>query len=198
MAKTTTSEALLQAIAVTAELTGTDLSKAAARVFAADLSGYPEEQVLAALRRVRHEVRGRMTVADVVTRLEDGRPSADEAWAMIPSDERQTVVWTEEMAAAYGVVAKLMAARNMRDAGYAFRTAYDGFVKKSREAHVSVKWFPSIGSDPDMRAAALEEAVRKRRITPTAAAKHLPSVEASPEIAALLVPLTARLTTVKE
>ena len=70
------SKALLQAIAVTAELTGTQLSEGAARVLAADVAPYPEKQVMGALVRCRKELRGRLTVADIIARLDDGRPGA--------------------------------------------------------------------------------------------------------------------------
>ena len=97
------SKAILQAIAVTAELTGTQLSEPAARVFAGDLAAYPEAQVLGALTRCRKEVRGRLTLQDVIGRLDDGRPGAEEAWAMLPKDEAASCVWTDEMCSAWGV-----------------------------------------------------------------------------------------------
>ena len=78
---------LLQALAVTAELTGTELSEPAARVMANDLAAYPVQQVLGALTRCRRELKGRLTVAAILERLDDGRPGPNEAWAMIPQDE---------------------------------------------------------------------------------------------------------------
>ena len=87
-------EDVLAAIAVCAELTGTVLSKPAARIFAQDLSTQPKPAVLRALERCRRELRGRLTLSDVLDRIamEDGRPGADEAWAMCPMDEATTAV----------------------------------------------------------------------------------------------------------
>ena len=62
---------LLEAVAVTAELCGRTFSEPAARVFVADLAAYPEDAVLKALTRCRKEVRGALTVADVVQRIDD-------------------------------------------------------------------------------------------------------------------------------
>ena len=64
------SEPILEAIAVTAELTGTQFTKAGARVFAQDLAAYPEPLVLAALRRCRREVKGKLSLQDVIGRLD--------------------------------------------------------------------------------------------------------------------------------
>ena len=72
---------LLQAIAVTAELTATELSKDAARALADDLDGYPVHAVLNALRACRRELTGRLTLAAVIQRIEDGRPGPEEALA---------------------------------------------------------------------------------------------------------------------
>ena len=93
---------LIQAIAVTAELCGRSFSPEAAAVFVDDLSGFDEQALLGALRRCRREVRGLLTVQDVVSRIDDGRPGPDEAWAQIPRDEAASVVWTDEMAEAFG------------------------------------------------------------------------------------------------
>ncbi len=190
---TTTSKAVLQAIAVTMEVTGTELSAAAAKVFAADLAPYPEAQILAALERVRKEVRGRMTVADVISRIDDGRPTADEAWAMIPTTEAESCVWTFEMATAFGLACKLMTTRDSTAARMAFRATYEREVKVAREHALPVRWFPSLGSDATLRAAVLEDAVAKGRMSAAHAAKLLPDLELSPAIAALVAPVAAKL-----
>lgn len=154
---------LLEAIAVTAELTGTNLSEPAAKVMARDLAAYPERQILAALTRCRRELKGRLTIADVVTRLEDGRPGPEEAWAMIPKDEATSVVWTREMAEAYGIAQSLL--ENPVQARMAFLEAYRERVRQARDAHVPIQWEPSLGHDPMGRDAILQEAVAKGRLT---------------------------------
>lgn len=177
---------LIQAIAVTAELTGTQLSEAAAEVMANDLAQYPEHQVLKALVRCRRELKGRLTIADVVTRLDDGRPGAEEAWAMIPRAESATCVWTEEMAAAYGVASPLLNAGEDIPARMAFKEKYLSLVAASRDARIPVRWIPSLGFDPNGREAPLEEAVRLGRITHQHAITLLPSIAIHPTISAML------------
>jgi hypothetical protein len=183
------SKALLQAIAVTAELTGTQLSEAAARVLAADLSVYPEPQVMGALVRCRKELRGRMSIADVISRLDDGRPGPEEAWAMIPRDEATSVVWTDEMAQAWGIAQPLLESGDSVQARMAFTETYRAKVQTARDSGVPVKWTPSLGHDPMGREGVLIDAAEKGRLTAQHVAGLLPHREAPhPRIAALMKP----------
>lgn len=186
------SEALLQAIAVTAELTSTQLSEASARVMADDLARYPEASVLEALTRCRRELKGRLTIADVLTRIDDGRPGPEEAWAMIPHDEASSVVWTEEMAGAFGVASPLIAEGEKVQARMAFLERYKTLIREARDAGKPVRWTPSLGLDPNAREAVLLEAQRAGRLTQQHVAGLLPSrKEVSPEEMALLPDLRA-------
>ena len=177
---------LIKAIAVTAELTGTQFSEIAAEVMANDLAQYPEHQVMKALTRCRRELKGRLTIADVVTRLDDGRPGVEEAWSMIPRSESATIVWTDEMAEAYGIVAPMLNAGEEIPARMAFKEKYLALVAASRDAGKQVKWTPSMGSDPHGREPALEAAVRLGRLTQKHAVALLPSMALHPTVLALI------------
>lgn len=168
------SERLIKAVAVTAELTGTTLSREAARVLVDDLSGYPEPQVLGALNRCRRELRGRLTVHEVLSRIEDGRPTPEEAWAMIPRDEASSVVWTEEMRAAFAVVAQLVADGEHIAARMAFLEAYRKLAQQARDARTPVQWSASLGHDKSGRELVLLDAVEKGRISADGARALLP------------------------
>lgn len=168
------SKNLLKAIAVTAELTGTELSEDAARMMAEDLSQYPEELVMKALTKCRRELKTRMSLADVISRIDDGRPGAEEAWAMIPKDESGSVVWTEEMAEAYGVACQLINDGDTVQARMAFIEVYRDRCAKARDAGVQVKWIPSLGHDPHGRESVLMDAVEKGRLTAQHVAGLLP------------------------
>lgn len=158
-------EQLIQAVAVTAELCGRVFTPAAASVFVEDLGGYPEQQILGALRRCRREVRGVLTVQDVLSRIDDGRPGPDEAWAMIPQDEAASCVWTDEMARAWGVARHLLREGDRVGARMAFRDAYNRMVAEARDQGTAPNWTPSLGHDKAGRAEALEDAVSKGRLT---------------------------------
>jgi hypothetical protein len=171
-------EALIQAVAVTAELTGTELSRAAAKVMVEDLSAYPHGQVTGALTRCRKELRGKLTIAEVLARLDDGRPAPDEAWAMCPKSEAESVVWTDEMAEAFGIAAPLVEADDLIAARMAFREAYTAAVQRARDAHTSPRWWPSLGTDRGGRDQALRMAVARNRISAEQAARLLPGFSA--------------------
>lgn len=152
------------ALAVTCELTGTVLSAPALAAAVEDLLPFGATMVLAALRRCRQEVRGHLTVADVLNRIDDGRPSVDVAWSLIPIDESETVVWTEEMAAAYGVAHRLLRAGDHVGARLAFGREYERLVRAARASRTLVAWRPSLGYDPATRTEVIEQAHRTGRL----------------------------------
>lgn len=158
-------EAVLKAIAVTCELTGTNLSEGAARVLANDLTAYPEAQILGALSRCRKELKGRLTVADVISRLDDGRPGPEEAWAMLPRDEASSVVWTAEMSEAWGVALPLLNAGEHVGARMAFLERYRALVQCARDEAKPVRWAPSLGTNELDRERALIDAAERGRLT---------------------------------
>lgn len=169
------SEALLKLIVVTAELMGTELSTDAARVMLQDLARFPEAWVSEALARCRRECRGRLTVAAIVDRLADGRPGPEEAWSMIPRDEAATVVWTDEMAAAYGVASQLLAEDGPIPTRMAFLEKYRELVSVARAEGTAPTWQVSLGWDKAGREGPIQDAVRLGRLSADHAARLLPA-----------------------
>lgn len=170
------SAAVLQALAVVCELTQTELSDAAKRVLASDLAGYPERQVLGALTRCRKELKPRQfSLEAVLSRLDDGRPGPEEAWALAAktiNDECVSVVWTDEIAIAWGVAREL--GNDMVAARMAFLEKYKQIVQVGRDSGLPVKWVPCLGFDPHGRETALLEAARLGRLTQSHVAGMLP------------------------
>lgn len=156
---------LADAIALTAETCGHSLSTAAAEMLADDLSAFDEADILAALARCRLELDGPLRAAEVLSRIDDGRPNADEAWAMMPSGEQDSVVWTEEMVQAWGSVLPLLNADDPAKAQAAFRIAYQKKVIAARMRGKAPQWTPSLGHDVAGRELALRQAMAKGRIT---------------------------------
>lgn len=151
-----------------------------------DLDDIPDEVIAQALRRHSSDPdRGRFfpKPSDVMAQLADasaadGRPTADEAWAMLPFDEAQSVVWTDEMAQAWGVAAPCMPDKIA--ARMAFRAAYERMVAEARRSGLRVQWTASLGTDKEARREALERAVRAGRITQHHADGLLPAPDQSP------------------
>ncbi|NMG27812.1 hypothetical protein [Aromatoleum evansii] len=181
----------LKAIAVTAELTGTELSTVALKAMDVDLSAYPEADVLHALDRCRKELKGRLTLSAVLDRVAelDGRPGAEEAWATALSadDEAATVVWTDEIVQALAVAKPLLDARDKVAARMAFCQAYERLVRKARDAKEPCRWWASLGRDPRQRAVALAAAVETGQLTHAAVQTLLPAPTESDAVVAALI-----------
>lgn len=156
---------LLEAVAVTAEVMGTQMSEAAATVFAEDLDRFPLALVLDALTRCRRDVRGRLVLADVISRIDDGRPGAEEAWAMIPKNEDVSGVWTEEMQAAMKIAGLLLRDGDTIAARMAFKETYLRECQQARDDSVPVCWQPTLGESKSGRDEATHEAINRNRLT---------------------------------
>lgn len=167
-------EDVVKAITVTVELTQTEMSVPARVAMAEDLALYPEVAVLSALRRCRREVRGKLTLADVLTRLDDGRPGAEEAWALYPKDEYGSAAVTTEMQLAMSAAWPLVKDGDPIAGRMAFLEKYRAIIAENRAASIPVKWEVTLGSDVGGREAALVDAVQRKRIGLDHALKLLP------------------------
>jgi hypothetical protein len=166
--------ALVESILLTSEICGQALSPAAARILAGDLADFDEAAILGALARCRIEVHGRLKVSDIIVRIADGRPEAEEAWNMLPMDEMTSTVWTEEIAHAWGLASPLLEAGDVAAARATFSEGYAKAVQQARIRREPVRWMPSLGSDVRGREAVVLDAVRKGRLTMTQASALLP------------------------
>lgn len=150
------------------------------------LGDFPDAAIAAAVREhMRDPDRGRFfpKPADIIAVLRaaganDGRPSADEAWSMLPFDEAASVVWTDEMAQAWGSASACMPDRVA--ARMAFRAAYDRLVADARQRGVRARWTASLGHDKDSRAAVIERAVELGRLSREHAEGLLPAPQTPP------------------
>lgn len=172
---------VVKAITVTAELTGATLSGAAIAVMAQDLlSAYPEDAVIRALTRCRRELSRPLTAGAVFDRLceNDGRPGVEEAWAMCPKSEADSVCWTLEMREAFSIARSLSDAGDMVGARMAFKDAYERIVRESQENGFPARWELSLGWDESRRQRAVEKAVAVKAISASAASAYLPAPSA--------------------
>lgn len=109
------------------------------------------------------------TPADIIAQIErlcfDGRPGVEEAWAMVPQSETETVVWTAEMAEAYNACAPLLNAGDRIAARMTFREVYARELARAKAIGAPVTWIPCLGSDKVHRERVLGDAVKTGRIT---------------------------------
>lgn len=100
------------------------------------------------------------------TLKDDGRLGAEEAWALAlrAQDERETVVWTPEIAQAFAAARTVLDRGDEVGARMAFREAYGRIVTAARADMVPVRWQVTLGHDLERRQIALETAVAEGRI----------------------------------
>lgn len=165
---------------------------------------------------MRDPQRGRFAPlpSDVIAQIEgqaakDMRPGPEEAWAiaLTAADEAGTVVWTEEIAQAWGVARTVYAQGDDVGARMAFREAYNRLVAQARSHGVKAMWSASIGVDPERRDAALHRAHVAGLLVAPEVLHALPSPDHAlsptntsmpPEVRERLMTLRARLVTPKE
>lgn len=161
------------------------ISGGAKSMFFRAMEPYSIEVFKAALNaHCMHKERGRFTPkpADIIEQIEvmisrDGRPGAEEAWALAlqAQNEVDTVVWTSEIAEALNIARPVLNASGAISARKTFIEAYERIVLTARKAQKIVKWVPSLGWDLSRRQTVLEAAANSGLLP-------------APEVAVLLPP----------
>jgi len=154
---------LAKLIITTAEVMGAQLSPESAGIMALDLAGHAPEHVAAALTRCRREGKGRLTLAAILERLPGQHIGADEAWALCPRSEDDTVVWTDQIAQAHAIAAPMLDSDHI-GARMAFKEAYVRLCQDARERRLAPQWVASLGHDPRGRERPLRDAVVAGRL----------------------------------
>lgn len=173
-------EKIMQAIAVTAELTGTQLSDNAMLVMAEDLLAYPLDKVLSALERCRRELKGRLTLAAILDRVDDGWQSAEEAFNTLVAgweNEHLSILTTHTAMHAAESASALFNAGDKYRAGLAFKTAYERIVSEKKAKGIQPDWYVSAGLDKEQLAQLVTEAAATGKITNDYALALLPAGE---------------------
>jgi len=109
--------------------------------------------------------------ADLIAQIEgmlrdDGRLGAEEAWALAvrAQDERETVVWTAEIAQAFNAARPVLDRGDDVGARMAFREAYGRIVTAARADMAPVRWQATLGHDLERRQVAIEAAIAAGRL----------------------------------
>ena len=147
---------------------------ASVALFFRALQRYPLPTVRKALEaHIADPQRGKFAPvpADVIAQIEsaaaaDDRPEADEAWAIAvqAADEASTVIWTAEIAEAWGVARIVHEQGDEVGARMAFKAAYNRLITAARKVREPASWSPSLGHDAAARDEALARAVESGRL----------------------------------
>ncbi len=162
-------EQLVLEIIATAEVVGSTMTPVAALMFADDIEPYGAVVASRALARCRRELSGRLTLAAVLERIEDGHLLPNEAWAVAitAADEAATVVWSEEAAQAWANSARaLVAAGDRVAARMAFIETYQRLVREAKAQRRPAAYAMSLGHDASSRDGVLRAAVAAGQLPP--------------------------------
>lgn len=154
---------------------GRDASKEVMRLFWRELRDHDLPDVSRAFHAHIRTSTFMPSVKSILDRLQAvnpamQRPGADEAWAKMPRSEDDSVVWTEEMAYAWGIASSLVN-ENLTDrpdwvaARMAFRDAYKRAVDAAESQSRQVRWSLVRGHTTDNLLDVVNEAVRLGRLT---------------------------------
>ncbi|MFL0349761.1 hypothetical protein [Stenotrophomonas lactitubi] len=175
-------DTLVEMLVATAEVMGEQIRPTAAAYMVTDLASYPLRVLAEALTACRREVKGRLSLAAIMERIDDGHPAPNEAWAVAirAADEAVTVVWTEQTRDAWTAALPLVEEGDKIAARQAFLEVYARLVKSARAVGGCAVYQPSLGHDASARAAALQLAVDAGRLAHEQVADHLALPPATP------------------
>lgn len=155
-------EELVDMITITAEVMGNELKPSAIMMMVNDLVEYDFQTVVNALDRCRRELSGRLTLKAILDIVAPGGGwlSADEAWSLaLPArDERNTVIWTDEVRRAWFFALPTLQLGDKVGARMAFIGAYNREVADAKNSGRKPIFTPSIGDDDLLRDAAISQA----------------------------------------
>jgi hypothetical protein len=169
---------LVKALAVTYYLvTGKSPDNFLKAALTEELEKYPEQDVLHALNRCKLECKGFLPLAEIIERMPSKRLSANEAWALVPKSEYESVIWDDITREAYGAAHGFLLSGDIQAARMAFLESYRRIEGDRR--HLHPKYSLSAGTDINNRVDVLKNAVQKGLITKQYALERLPVHECS-------------------
>jgi hypothetical protein len=147
----------------------------------------PDDLVKAAALAAIKESKHKTTLASIAEQLALLKPpdafdhvSPEEAWALVPKDERETSHLSDEMLDAIyrGAVNEYLERDDYIGAERAFKKLYAENIAKSRAINNKPIWRVSLGHDTSMRVIGLERAVSKGAVNSDQAITHDPTNQA--------------------
>lgn len=166
-----------QVLRDTFEIYDKEVSVGKLRIYFQSLKKFRLEDVSAALSAHVAKSKFAPRPADILELLGgmDGRPDENEAWAiaLASQDEKNTVVWTDEMAVAFASAKIILDAGDQQGAKMAFREVYSSQVEKARVLLKPVNWRVSLGFDQERVNNVINQAVTDHRLSLSVANKYL-------------------------
>jgi len=110
---------------------------------------YPIESVIAAIKQHCKTNKFAPSPSDIISLLETGnkRPTADEAWGIVPKSHHESAVWTDEMATAWIPASPLYEDGDKIGARMTFRAVYERECNQAALQNKQIHWWLSRGDD---------------------------------------------------
>lgn len=165
------SDKVVEIIGLTIESYGRAASEGVLMLWMEDLLEFPENEILDALKRYREDRRNQKapTVGQIIALIrrveEDGRPSPDEAWAIIKPlvhNENLSAIVIPEMKDGYSAAWAL--GRDEIGARRAFIDTYNRSVEANRAAGIPCEWGIWPGLDKGMLADVISQGLQDGRL----------------------------------
>lgn len=165
-------------LTVAAEVMGQELSASAMQMMIMSLDRYDYQAVVDAIFDTARKCKFKLTLAEIISRIKDGRPTADEAWQEVYSmSESDSKVMTAEQQVAYCSVSTQLQDATTTDlinTKKAFVAKYNALCEQARDEGTPVSYNVSWGRDEGGRVSAITEAVALGRIGKQEAIRLLP------------------------
>ena len=175
-------------LAIQYEMNGQVASERVITYMLKQLDPYGFEPVMTALDKLGKESSFKINLAEIIKRIDDGRPSAQLAWSQCPMNEEDSAVLTEDQREALSCVSHLLYCGDPIPARMAFIEKYNTLVEIARANAVPVKYVLSAGINAQMRIDVAKAAVEDGRLLKSRACWML-NHTADDEILALESPM---------
>lgn len=179
-------------------LYGANLNDDAIMMLKLDLKNYPEEKIIKALQKCRMELRFFPRLADILDRMEGSHLGENEAWALCPKTEEESVCWTPQIKKAYFVALPLLENGDKFGAMKAFCEVYRKEISEAKANQIEPVWEISLGFDKSQRETCLLEAVKLKRLEVEEIKQYLPYQYETQNILPLIEKLSEEKSLVKK
>lgn len=176
---------VLEALAVVLDMAGQDMSEPAMEMIVDELASFDFVEVKKAIRRCARECKYKITLAEIIERIDDGRPSPEKAWSEVQHlTEDDAKVLTVEQNAAFCMVSTSLIDGDTSAkvaARQTFLQQYEKLCKESRERGEPVQYFLSRANNDRDSTKALEAvtlAISENKLPKPEAVKLLPQHKA--------------------
>lgn len=134
------------------------------KLLMSDLEGYRADDILIALKTCRFQLPKFPSLSEIISRIPNGHPGVNEAWALCPKNESDSACWTKQIKDAFYKAYDLCDDRENIQMRMAFIECYQKIMAEAIQNKTPVKWELNLGWDKSGRESCILENVKNGRI----------------------------------